>query len=160
MKHLTERKLILVLIAGCLVFLLYRQLAEPTAEIVTETAPPETATESAPLSSSSHERVIYTCRLGNEEIPAVQISEARSDDGQTTATIARASVGDRIEVTAVAEAPVWDYKAISAHSREDAIEVAFEPGNGKGGADWVLTLSDADTDVRKPVRDCQEVSDE
>lgn len=110
--------------------------------------------------SRDHERVIYTCRLGDEEIPAIQIYEATNGDGLTTATIARAAVGDGIEVRTRGVAPVWDYKALSARSDDALIDITFAPEERRKGYDWVLTLADENTYFRSRVRDCTEVSDE
>ena len=106
------------------------------------------------------EKVIYTCRFTDEEIPAVQISEVTDDLGQVTATRARATFDEEIEITAPDVPPTWEYKSISARAGEHVIEVAYSPNGEHGDREWVLTLADENTYFKKRVRDCLEVSDE
>ena len=110
--------------------------------------------------SQSHERVVYSCRLEDEEIPAVQISEGTDVDGRVIATIARVSAETGIEVIIPGIAATWDYKSISARSADAVIDVAFAPNAGQDGYDWILTLADKDAFFVRRVRDCTEVSDE
>lgn len=166
MKYLTEKNLVLFLILACLVVLFYRRLETPSVDpaaapvSVSETEKSETE-KTVPLSPPlEREKVIYLCRLGNEEIPAVQILEITDADGQTLGVSARAAVGSGIEIKAPGAVPVWDYKSVSADSENNVIEVAYAPGGKNKGADWVLTLADENVSFSGRVRDCLEVSDE
>jgi hypothetical protein len=159
MKQQIEKKLVMVLIAGCLLFLFLGNSTTKSPDTGGEAE--EAVVEPVYLTASrAQEKVIYTCRLGDEEIPAVQISEVTDSSGQVTATIARVSVDTEIEITARGAAPVWDYKSISARSEESLIEVAFRPDGKRQGFDWILTLADKNTYFSERVRDCMEVSDE
>ena len=162
MKQLTERKLVLVLIAACLFILFQGYFTTPDSETVGE---PEEAFAGEEIESvnftapRSQESVIYTCRLGDEEIPAVRISEVKAANGQVTDTIARVDNGSGIKITAHGSAPQWDYKSVSADSGESVIEVAFSPLDKRQDG-WSLTLKDENTFFSKRVKDCMEVSDE
>ena len=104
--------------------------------------------------------MIYTCRLGEEEIPAVQILEAADENGQVTATIARAAVGDGIEIKTPGVAATWDFKSIAARSGDSLIKIAFDPDGARKDEEWILTLADENNYFKSRVRDCTEVSDE
>jgi hypothetical protein len=161
MKQSTEKKLILILIAGCLLFLFLEKLTAPIAEKESEAGDPKETEQVAQFADSlSQRRVIYTCRLGSEDIPAVQIWEVKDADAPATTTFARVDAATEIEVTTHETSPIWDYKSISAHDGENAIEVAFIPEEKRAGFDWVITLKDKDTYFKQRVRDCTEVSDE
>lgn len=155
MKQLTEKKIVLTLIAACVFLALFgnsiRKIRQ--AEKAAEMSAPADVSRQA-----STEKVIYTCRLGDEEIPAVQIAEVTN--GQTTGIVARVSAGAGIEVAAPGAAAVWDYKALSAHAGDNLIEIVHAPGKELKDYEWILTLADENTFFRERVRDCTEVSDE
>jgi hypothetical protein len=161
MKQQTEIRLILVFIAACLVFLFLGKYTVQSPETVDE---PAAAVSGEPVyftNTGLHERVIYTCRLGAEKIPAVQISEVTDANGQPTGTTAQVRNETEFDLTARSAAvPKWDYKSISARADETIIDVAFSPQGRVDGNDWILTLADENTSFRKRVRDCAEVSDE
>jgi hypothetical protein len=158
MKQQIERKLIMVLIFACLVFFVLGGFSNKTSESAEES---EDLIESVSLSAGqSQEKVIYICRIGIEEIPAVQISEVYDSNGLVTATVARVDAGSGIEVTAGGAAAKWAYKSVSARAADSFIEVAYKPDPTHKGYDWILTLADRDTYFSEPVKDCLEVSDE
>ena len=162
MKQLTERKLALIIIAASLFILFQGYFTTPDSETINESEEAavgekiESVNFTAP--GAQQESVIYTCRLGDEEIPAVQISEVKDADGRVTETIARVENDSGIQITAHG-APQWDYKSVSARSGESVIEVAFSP-LGKRRDGWMLTLKDENTYLSERVKDCMEVSDE
>ena len=156
MKQLTKKILIAGLFAGML-FLLF---VIPTTKTAATADNSSDVSDSLYISAPVYEkRVIYSCRLGNEEIPAVQISEVRVRNGQVMQTIAHVDSNSEFEITARGSA-VWDYKSIAARSSDSRIEVAFKPNGGRKGFDWILTLTDKTTNFKQRVRDCMEISDE
>lgn len=156
MKQLTQKILIAAIIAALLsLFGNITTRTRATSENSESTA--DSVFVSAPV---LEKRVIYQCRLGTEEIPAVRIWEARTPNGQVAETIAHVDFKSEIEVTTTNAAPTWDYKSISAHSADGAIDVEFKPNGARRGFDWILTLEDSNTNFRKRVRDCMEVADE
>jgi hypothetical protein len=157
MTQLTEKKLVLILIAVCLGIFLYGNFISKF-ERVEESG--EALLSAAGTRPNSQEKVIYLCRLGDEEIPSVQISEVTDATDQTTDVVARVNAGSEIEVTAAGAAAVWDYKAIAARSGESVIEILYAPGREHEDYEWVLTLADKNTFFKERVRDCTEVSDE
>lgn len=114
-----------------------------------------------PAPASEWERVIYVCRLGDEDVPAVQIAQVETADGQVTATVARVSSVPPVEVAVPRTAPVWDYRAVSARGGASRIAIRYDPAGARAGDDeWILDLEDADATFRRRVRDCTEISDE
>ncbi|HEY0459437.1 MAG TPA: hypothetical protein VGC97_09895 [Pyrinomonadaceae bacterium] len=157
MKRFNGKKLIAFLIVGGL-FLLPDDWTAKTSVALADSA---TLTDAVNLSTPvAQKTVIYQCRLGNEEIPAVQISEIKIADGTVTGTAARVDADSGIEITAQGAAPAWDYKSVAARAGDSTIEVAFNPRGARRGFDWILTLKDKNNNFRKRVRDCMEVSDE
>jgi hypothetical protein len=163
MKQLTERKLALIIIAASLFILFQGYFTTPDSETISksEKALAGEKIESVDFKApgAQEENVIYTCRLGDEEIPAVQIAEVKNADGQVTETVARVDNGSDIKITATGAAPRWDYKSVSAGSGESVIKVAFSP-LGKRQDSWMLTLKDENTYLNERVKDCMEVSEE
>ena len=107
------------------------------------------------------ERVIYTCRLGFEESPAVNVSEIQNSDGVKTQGVSvHVSGSQQVDLVIKGGKAVWDYKAVSAHVAGNSIQVIYDPDHGDAGYDWVLTIKNKDTSFIKRVRDCMEVSDE
>jgi len=167
MKYLTDKKIALIIIAACLLILLHSKTADRNDEIVedvyTEKAvkSAENPVEPANLSPlRPNERVIYTCRLADEEIPAVQISEVTDQNGRATAIVLRAAVGAGIEKAIQGTGADWDYKSIAARAGDKTIDIAYKPAGAPRDYDWVLTVSDHESFFRERVRDCMEISDE
>jgi hypothetical protein len=163
MKQITEKRLIMALIAACLLILFQGYFTTQNIETAddSEAVIEEKAIETVHFTaSSSQANVIYICRLGNEQIPAVQISEVKDADGQVTETIATVDNGSQIEINARGAVPKWDYKSISARSGESLIEVAYSPHGNRQEDDWILTLKDENTYLKERVTGCMEVSDE
>jgi|GEM_PF-6588374 len=156
MKQLTEKILIMALFAGVLFLLFGISMTKTAATGDASIDVRDSVYTSAPV---FEKRVIYQCRLGNEEIPAVRISEVSAPNGQAMQTIAHVDSDSEFEITARGAAR-WDYKSIVARSSDSRIEVAFKPNGATKGFDWILTLADKNTDFKKRVRDCMEVSDE
>src|SRR5215204_7055705 len=150
MKQVIKKTLFAALFAGLFFFVSDNSATKTAATVGSPDAVKDSLYISAPV---SEKRLIYTCRLGTEEIPAVQISEISAPNRQATQTIARIEAGSKVEITAHETAPVWDYKSISAHSGDTKIEVAYRPNAGRKRFDWVLTLTDKDTHIKKLVRD-------
>ena len=171
MKHATQKKLALAIIAVSLLFLFYRSTTIDFDPVEGENNLTQRPTESSAGPSPNlnepnlnepilNEKVIYTCRFADEEIPGVQISEVTDDNGQILATQASAAYKDGLEITAPGVSPTWDYKSVAARAGNNVIEVAFDPQRGRSGDDWILTLAGENTYFQKRVRDCTEVSDE
>ena len=87
MKHATQKKLALAIIAVSLLFLFYRSTMIDFDPLEDENNLTQRPTESIAGPSPNldepilnepnlNEKVIYTCRFADEEIPGVQISEA------------------------------------------------------------------------------------
>lgn len=161
MKYLIDKKLALVIIAACLLFLLHSKTADRHTNELAADRYPATAPEPVEFSPMrSNERVIYTCRLADEEIPAVQISEVTDRNGRATETIARAAIGTGIEKAIHGSGASWEYKSVAARSGDDLIDVAYEPAGGRDDYEWVLTIAGNEGAYSQRVRDCTEVSDE
>lgn len=160
MKFLTERKFALLIIAVSLFFLLHTKTANWNDEIVENNYSENTPAAAGVSPLQFNEQVIYTCRLANEEIPAVQISEVKDQNGRVIETVARAAVGSGIETAVQGVGASWDYKSIAARAGDKVIDVAYQPGGGRADYDWILSVSDNGGFFRQRVRDCMEVSDE
>ncbi|HEY8561508.1 MAG TPA: hypothetical protein VIL74_14120 [Pyrinomonadaceae bacterium] len=161
MKHGTQRKLALAIIAASLIFLFNQSPRNENDPFEAESERARGAAQTARESDGkTYETVIYTCRLADEEIPAVQISEVTDEQGNVAGTRARAAVRGGIAIEADGAPPAWDYKSIAARDGENLIEVAYAPEDAAGDREWVLTLADENTYLKKRVRDCTEVSDE
>jgi hypothetical protein len=121
----------------------------------------EETTESVSMSGSPFlKKAIYTCRLGQEEVPGVQIFELTNTGGESGGIGAEISGAEQLELIVPDAVPVWDYKALSATSEYKNIKISYDPINQKDQFDWVLTLSSENLFHTRRVRDCQEISDE
>ena len=170
MDRLTKKEIIVAVIALIMLWIGVSFLPpnepaaekEPAAAGVSDIAEPngDNAAPAAQGNGEYHEKIIYTCRLGTEEIPAVQIAEVVNSVGENIAVTARVSGAQEMAVTVPSSRPVWDESAVSARSVNEQIIISHEPKRSPKDYDWVLTLMDNDTVFRERVRNCQEVSDE
>lgn len=110
---------------------------------------------------TSYEYVIYTCQVGSEEIPAVNIAEIRNFNNDRVSGISvHVSSLEKIDLLVKGGKAVWDYKAVSAHSGINSVQIVYDPQAESPGYDWVLRIKGKDTNFKTRVRDCMEVSAE
>lgn len=159
MRQPAEKSLVLFLIAAALLFLFDGGSIVPVTRVVGETNEAATAAAAA-AAGPTREKLIYTCRIGEEEKPAVRIFEMIEADGVTPSVTARVGIGAGIEVKARGAVPVWSHKAVAARSTGALIDIVYDPRGGRRGYDWLLTLRDAKTVLVERVKDCAEISDE
>jgi hypothetical protein len=113
-----------------------------------------------PASKTSFEKVIYTCKVGDEKIPALQIAEVRDSQGKTTGVVAHLTQPREIHFMVGGASPKWDYSAVSARSENGSIEIIHRPAEQPDGSNWVLSLQGKKRNLTQNVKDCSEVSDE
>ena len=113
-----------------------------------------------PEDRTFQEKVIYTCRVGSEEVPALQIVEVRDWNGHYSGVAAHLTQPKEVHLMVSGARPEWDYSAISARSETDTIKISFQPKGQRDGYNWVLLLRGKETNFQQRVKDCGEVSDE
>jgi hypothetical protein len=109
---------------------------------------------------SSYEKVIYTCRVGAEAIPALQIAEVRDTNGSILGVVAHLTEPREIHFMVGGAIPHWDSSAVSARSENGKIEISYQPKGQPDGFNWILSLQGKERNLKQKVKDCSEVSDE
>ena len=135
--------------------------ADRQTQVSTPSPEPSLANPGPPVKNGAYEYAIYTCNVGAEERPAVQIDEVRRTKNDIVTGISvHVTEPERIDTVVVGGRAVWDYKAVSSSSGPSSIRVVYDPQQDPGGYDWVLKVKGRNIDFTSRVRDCTEVSAE
>ncbi len=156
-----------LLISGCMKTQAVSTKTETTdvsAANNSQSSPPPSEIPTEPSSfanKTSYEYVIYECRTGSEEIPAVHIAEMRNfSNDRVTGISVHVSGAEKIDLLVKGGKAVWDYKAVAAQSGINSVQVVYDPQAESPEYDWVLSIKGKGTNFKTRVRDCMEVSAE
>ena len=135
--------------------------ADRQTQVSTPSPEPSLANPAPHVKNGAYEYAIYTCNVGSEERPAVQIDEVRRTANDTVTGISvHVAEPDRIDTVVIGGRAVWDYKAVSSSAGPTSIRVVYDPQQNPGGYDWVLNIKGRNIDFTSRVKDCTEVSAE
>ena len=111
------------------------------------------------LAHLSNERVIYTCRLGTEESPAIQIAEIFDQYGNPAGVTAHVYQPEEIHLLIEGATAKWGNSSISAQANGISVKVIYRPQNS-GEDKWLLELKGDGVYLKQTVKSCTEISDE
>lgn len=109
---------------------------------------------------TTYQKVICTCRIGAEEIPAVQIAEVKDSKKNVLGIVAHVYQPREVHFMVEGAVPEYDYQALSAESGNESIKLIYRPQKKKKGFDWILLLKGKEMNFQQTLKDCGAVSDE
>jgi hypothetical protein len=108
----------------------------------------------------NYEKIIYTCEIGEEDKPSVQIAEVKDFNGNILGVAAHVYQPEEVHLFIEGAVPRWNYASVSAESNTEKIKIIYPPQKANTAKKWILLLNGEDFHLEKAVKNCSEVSDE